>query len=119
MKCSFCFNRNSCNDAYSAIAQYCRRYVHDMRRAELRKYEICIDCGEYCLLTYVPAENEEMVKKYCNGQGEIISIKDITKNSRYSISADTIGEALKKSGMLENAAIELVIRALQLTGITD
>lgn len=117
--CQFCKANSTCHDAYSEHAQLCGNYEQRPKKVELRKYAVCLDCGNDLLLTYVPAENEETVRRYCEGQGHILAIKDLTKDSRYRINLLKIDEALKKSDMVDRATRELTIRALSLTGIAD
>lgn len=83
---------------------------------KLRKYMVYLDDRIDCYKVAIPAENEAAARKYCEGNGEIIAVKDITEE--YPISAACVLEALnmRDFGKIEK---DLIIRTLQISGIID
>lgn len=82
----------------------------------LRKYVVYLDDGELIYKLYVPAINEEAAKTYCEGNGDIVAVKDVTE--RFKIPADCVAAALKNYGFGETE-MDLILRTLQITGMTE
>lgn len=82
----------------------------------MKKYIAYLDDGESVIKVAVPANNAAGVKRYVAGNGEIIKIKDVT--DEYPISSANVKLALEQSGFGETEKW-LIVRALELTGITE
>lgn len=82
----------------------------------LRKYVVYLDDGELVYKLYVPAINEEAAKKYCEGNGDIVAVKDVTEE--FKITSEHVFNALKNYGFGE-MEMGLILRTLQITGITE
>lgn len=82
----------------------------------MKKYIAYLDDGESVIKVAIPANNVAAVKRYVNGNGEIIKIKDITDEC--PISSEKVKLALEQSGFGETEKW-LIVRALELTGITE
>ncbi len=80
----------------------------------LKKYFAYLDDDRNVFKVPVPAINEKAVIEYVNGNGEIIAIKDATKD--YPISLEKVRDALAKQEFGE-AEIALILRALEFTEI--
>ena len=82
----------------------------------LRKYVVYLDDGELVYKLYVPAINEEAAKKYCEGNGDVVAVKDVTEE--FKITSEHVVTALKNYnfGKIE---MELILRTLQTTGIIE
>lgn len=83
---------------------------------KMKKYMVYLDDGQDVFKCAIPAKDEQSAREYVKGNGEVIAVKDVT--SDYPISAEKVGEALKKSGFGEYE-MDLVTRALQQIGICD
>ena len=72
----------------------------------MKKYMVYMDDGRDCFKVAVPANNEKAARKYVEGNGEVISVKDVTKD--FPISLDKVAQALKNAqfGQIE---IDLII----------
>ena len=77
---------------------------------------VYLDDGHDCFKTAIPAESEEAARKYVEGNGEIVAIKEVTE--LYKIDAGYVADALKKDNF-NNYAIDFIVRALQRTGICE
>lgn len=53
----------------------------------MKKYMVYMDDGRDCFKAAIPATNEKAARKYVEGNGEVIAIKDVTKDfsQKYSI----------------------------------
>lgn len=82
----------------------------------MRKYMVYIDAGQDTMKIAVPAENAKAAKKYAEGNGEIIAVKDVTDD--FPIRADYVADALKAAGF---GAVEtdLIVRTLTSTLIAE
>ena len=58
----------------------------------MKKYMVYMDDGRDCFKVAVPATNEKEARKYVEGNGEVIAIKDITED--FPISLDKVAQAL-------------------------
>ena len=83
---------------------------------KLKKYIVFLDDRDNCYKVAVPAENEAAARKYCEGNGEIIAVKDATED--YPISASCVLEALNARGF-GKIEKDLIIRTLLISGIAD
>ncbi len=80
----------------------------------MKKYMVYLDDGRDCYKVAVPAANEKAARKYVEGNGEVIAVKDITED--FPISLDKVVSALKNAsfGQIE---IDLISRCLQMNDI--
>lgn len=83
---------------------------------KLKKYLVYLDDEKDVFKVAVPAKSEVDAKKFCEGNGEVIKIKDITDET--PIFADVIVEALKMRNFGETE-IDIIIRTLIRTGIAE
>jgi len=84
---------------------------------KLKKYFVYLDDGNDVFKIAVPAESEEAAKKFCEGNGEIVKVKEIT--SEVQIEADAVAYALKKGQNFSETEIDLIVRTLTSTGIAE
>jgi hypothetical protein len=82
----------------------------------MRKYFVYLDDSRNVYKIAVPAENEKAARKYVEGNGEIIAVKDVT--DEMPINHIKVYDALKNAGFGENEA-DFIVRALQQINITD
>ena len=61
----------------------------------MKKYMVYMDDGRDCFKVAVPANNEKTARKYVEGNGEVIAVKDITED--FPISLDKVAQALKNA----------------------
>lgn len=61
----------------------------------MKKYMVYLDDGKDCFKVAVPAVNEKAARKYVEGNGEVIAVKDITED--FPISLDKVVQALKNA----------------------
>lgn len=82
----------------------------------MRKYMVYMDDGCSCFKLAIPAANEKGARKYVEGNGEIIAVRDVTDD--WSISIDKVAKALKDAqfGPLE---IDLITRCLDFNNIAE
>lgn len=82
----------------------------------MRKYMVYMDDGRNCFKVAIPATNEKAVRKYVEGNGEVITIKDVTKD--FPISLDKVTQALANAqfGQIE---IDLIARCLSFNNIAE
>lgn len=83
---------------------------------QFRKYMVYLDDGKFVYKLYVPAINEEDAKTYCEGNGDIVAVKDVTEE--FPILADCVAAALRNYGFGETE-MDLILRTLQTTGIAE
>lgn len=79
-----------------------------------KKYMVYIDCGSDCLKMAVPATSKANARKYADGNGEIIDVKEFD----CPISIEKVGNALKNAGFGWNE-IDLITRTLIQTNIAE
>lgn len=82
----------------------------------MKKFMVYLDDGKDCFKCAIPAKDEKSARKYVEGNGEVIAVKDITND--YPISAEKVGEALLKAGF-GKIEMDLITRALQQISICD
>lgn len=82
----------------------------------MKKYMVYIDDGDLLFKAAIPAENEKEARKYAEGNGEIVAVKDVTDD--YPISVDKVAQALKVAsfGQIE---IDLITRSLTKNSIAE
>lgn len=82
----------------------------------MKKYLVYMDdgCENGCFKVAVPAKNEKEARKYVNGNGEVIAVKDVTED--FPISVEKVEEALKRAGF-GKAEMDLIVRCLQMNNI--
>lgn len=83
---------------------------------QLRKYVVYLEDEEFVYKVYVPAENEQGAKDFCQGNGEVLLAKDITETM--VINNDDVEAALLQYGFTADK-IQLIKWTLQTTGIAD
>lgn len=77
---------------------------------------VYLDDGKDCFKAAIPATNEKAARKYVEGNGEVIAVKDITED--FPISLDKVAQALKNAqfGQIE---IDLITRCLSFNDIAE
>ena len=75
----------------------------------MKKYFVYLDDGKDAYRIAVPANNEKEAKDFCEGNGEVVGIKDVTE--KYPISKDKVAEALFSNGF-GDIEVDLITRAL-------
>lgn len=82
----------------------------------MKKYMVYMDDGRDCFKAAIPAVNEKAARKYVEGNGEVIAIKDVTKD--FPISLYKVAQALKNAqfGQIE---IDLITRCLSFNDIAE
>lgn len=85
-------------------------------KINMKKYIVYLDDGKDCYKIAVPALNEREAYKAVEGNGEVIAIKDITKDCY--ISASRVSEALEVTDF-SDIEIDLILRTLQIVNICD
>ncbi len=83
---------------------------------QFKKYFVYLDDGTDCFRCSIPAKSKEDATDYVAGNGEVVAVKDVTKD--IFISADKVGDALKKSGF-GDVEIQFIIRTLTRTEIAE
>lgn len=83
---------------------------------EMRKYMVYMESGEILFKLAVPAENEEKAREYVQGNGEIVTIKDVTEE--YPIDGAKVANALFDAGFGEHE-VDFIIRTLNTTRIAE
>ena len=81
-----------------------------------KKFMVYIENGEDVLKVAVPAKNEKDVRAYCEGNGDIIAIKEVTKE--YTINQIDIVSTLLDAGF-DKYTVDFINRALYRTGIIN
>lgn len=81
-----------------------------------RKYMVYLDDSKDCYKVAVPAISEEEARKYVEGNGEVIAIKDVTDD--YSISLDKVLQSLKNA-QFGQTEIDFIIRCLSFLNIAE
>lgn len=82
----------------------------------MKKYMVYIDDDGDCFKVAIPAENETAARKYVEGNGEVIAVKDVTKD--YPISSYKISEALRNSHF-KPVEIDFIVRCLVFNDIAE
>ena len=82
----------------------------------MKKFMVYLDDGRDCYKVAVPAENKKDAIKFCEGNGEVISVKDVTED--YPISLDKVGKALALA-QFGGVEIDLILRTLSKCNIAE
>lgn len=82
----------------------------------MKKYMVYMDDGRDCFKVAVPAKDEKAARRYVEGNGEIVAVKDVTED--YPISLDKVTRALKNAGFGQ-IEIDLVGRCLSFNDIAE
>lgn len=80
-------------------------------------YNVYLDAGyddDDVYKIVVPAENEEEAAKYCEGNGEIIAVKENKTHKDIDISA--LADCLRKNEW-NKTEIDIIVRALAMCGL--
>ena len=75
-----------------------------------------MDDGRNCFKVAVPATSEKAARKYVEGNGEVVTVKDVTKD--FPISLDKVAQALKNA-QFGQTEIDLITRCLFFDGIAE
>lgn len=81
----------------------------------MRKYMVYVDDGREAMRLAIPAESQKAARKYVNGNGEVIAVKDVTDD--YPISSTKVSDALAAAGF-NRIEIDFIIRALDQCELT-
>lgn len=81
-----------------------------------KKYFVYLDYGDDVLKIAVPAANEKAARKFVEGNGEVIAIKEVTDEIK--ISSHKVLTALHDAGM-NRTEVDFIVRTLNETGITE
>lgn len=79
-----------------------------------KKYMVYLDCGTDCIKTAVPATSKANARKYVDGNGDIVDVREFD----CPISVEKVGKALKNAGFGWDE-IDLITRTLIQTRIAD
>lgn len=82
----------------------------------MRKYFVYIDDNHNVYKVAIPAENESKARDYCEGNGEIVAVRDITED--FPIDVVRVAEALGKCGFGDTER-DLITRTLQICRIAE
>lgn len=83
---------------------------------KFKQYMIYMDDGHSVFKISVPAPNEKTAIEYAKGNGEIITVKDVSAD--HPISIEKVREALQNS-MLGEIEINLILRVLEITSVAE
>lgn len=81
---------------------------------EFRKFFVYIDDGKSACRVAVSADSTESAEKYVEGNGDVITIRDVT--SKFQITAYDVAKALLESGM-DETKVDFIITALLQTRV--
>lgn len=87
-----------------------------MKHLNFKKYSVYIDDGQNCFKVAIPARNEAEARKYVEGNGEVIAVKEITED--FPISVEKVETALSMYGFGQTEK-DLITRTLLMTNIAD
>ncbi len=82
----------------------------------MRKFMVYMDDGRDVYKLAIPAADEADARKYTEGNGEVISVKDVTED--YPISLDKVVEALRLA-QFGQAEIDFISRCLSFDMIAE
>lgn len=83
---------------------------------KLKKYMVYLDDGRDCFKIAVPAKDEASARKFVNGNGEVVAVKDVT--SDFPISLDAVSRSLQSSGFDKNK-IDFILRTLSFCEVAE
>ena len=81
-----------------------------------RKFFVYIDDGENQYRIAIAAACEDSARAYCDGNGEIVAVKDVTE--RLVITADEVFQALNDAGF-SRVKMDFILRCLAEFDITE
>lgn len=82
----------------------------------MKKYLVYLDDSTDCFKVAVPAFDEKAARKYVEGNGEIIAVKDISDD--YPIDLNKVVQALR-SAQFGQIEIDLITRCLSFSDIAE
>ena len=82
----------------------------------MKKYFVYMEDRDYVFKAAIPAESEKKAREYVQGNGEVITVKDVTND--FPIDADKVAQALKAYGFGEHET-DFVVRALREINIAE
>ena len=82
----------------------------------MKKFMVYMEDREDVFKVAVPAESEKKAREYVEGNGEVITIKDVTAD--YPISNEKVARALEAAGFGKKE-MDFITRALYQIGIAD
>ena len=82
----------------------------------MRKFMVYLDDGRDCYRIAVPAKDKKDAIKFCEGNGDVIGVKDVTEE--YPISLDKISKALV-CAQFGGVEIDLILRTLSKCNIAE
>lgn len=82
----------------------------------MKKYLVYLDDSTDCFKVAVPANDEKAARKYVEGNGEIIAVKDISDD--YPIDLNKVVQALR-SAQFGQIEIDLITRCLSFNDIAE
>ena len=82
----------------------------------MRKFIVYLDDGRDCYKIAVPAKDKKEAVKFCEGNGEVISVKDVTDD--VPISLDYVSNALTHAGFGQ-IEIDFILRTLSKCNIAE
>lgn len=90
---------------------------------KMRKYFAYLDDGHNTYKIAVPAVNEDQVRDFCAGNGDVIAIKDVTDSypiSEYAV-ARVLLDATARDGerVFAQHEVDFICRALREIGLVD
>lgn len=83
---------------------------------QFKKYSVYLDDGISCFRVAIPAPSKQAAAKYCDGNGRVVCVDDVS--SEYPISSQCVADALARYGF-GKTEMDLVVRTLSQVGITD
>ena len=82
----------------------------------MKKFMVYMDDGRDCFKLAIPAKSEKDARKYVEGNGEVIAVKDVTRD--FPIRAEKVATALLNANFGQNE-IDYITRCLQMCNIAE
>lgn len=82
----------------------------------MNKYMVYMDDGKDCYKIAVPADSIKDARKFVEGNGEVIKVREV--NAEYPIDASKVSEALAAGGFSQTE-IDFIVRTLTRTEIAE
>ena len=80
----------------------------------MNKYMVYMDDGKDCYKMAVPADSIKDARKYVEGNGEVIKVREV----EYAIQADKVSESLAAASFSQTE-IDFIVRTLTRAGIAE
>lgn len=80
----------------------------------MKKYMVYMDDGRDCFKAAIPANSENEARKYVEGNGEVLAVKNVTED--YPISLEKVTQALRNAQFGPDE-IEFITRCLDFNDI--